>query len=116
MAFDFYNLLEESKDAFEKIGLYAMSSHVGAVPAPGEEMAMMEEDVAIDEVLKDGKADFFLVMTLRVGDVAFSDRVLEPEAFEAKVEFEQIVPTELEMLRDEARREMKEWKDGWDDI
>ena len=116
MAFDFYNLLDESKAAFEKIGLYAMSAQVGAVPAPGQEMEIMSPDVDIDEVLREGKADFFLVMTLRVGNVAWSDRVLRPEEFEAKQEFEQIVPTELEMLREEARRAKKEWEEGWDDL
>jgi hypothetical protein len=114
MAFDFHNLLDESKIAFEKIGLYTMSSNVGAVPAAGAELELMEEDVQIDEVLRDGKADFFLVTTMRIGDVAFSERVLEPDKLEEKVKFESIAPTELEMLRQQLAEERKEWEEGWE--
>lgn len=114
MAFDFHNLIREAADAFEKIGLYTMSSNVGAVPVPGAEMELMEEDVQIEEILKDGKADFFFVATMRLGDVAFSERVLEPEKFEQRAEFEAVAPTELEMLRQQAIEEAKEWEEGWE--
>jgi hypothetical protein len=113
--FDFHNLMDEAKEAFEKIGLYSMSARVGAVPAPGAEMEVMSEDVRIEDLLREGKADFFLIMTLQIGDVAFSDRILNPQSFQEKKVFEEIVPTELEMLRRQAAEEARSWEDGWDD-
>lgn len=113
--FDFHNLMDESKEAFEKIGLYSISARVGAVPAPGAEMEVMSDDVKIEDVLREGKADFFLIMSLQIGDVAFSDRVLNPESFNEKKMFDSIVPTEVEMLRQQAVEEAKSWEEGWDD-
>lgn len=114
MSFNFHVLLEDSKSAFEKIGLYTMSSNVGAVPTPGSEDEVMAEDSEIEDLMTSGKADFYLVMTMEIGDVAWSDRVLNPESYADKRAFLEIVPSEHEILREKALEELGEWEEGWE--
>lgn len=114
MAFDMEKFLDEAASSFEKIGLYTARAQVGAIPTAGANMEMFNDQFEIEEAMRNGMADFFVVMTMRVNDVAFSERVLEPEKFKEKTTFQEIMPTELEMLRSEAAEELKDWDKGLD--
>ena len=114
MSFNFQTLLEDSKNAFEKIGLYAISSNVGAVPLPGAEEEVMDEDAEVEDLMNSGKADFYVVMTMEIGDVAWSDRVLDPQQYADKRAFLEIVPSEREILKERAIEELEDWEEGWD--
>ena len=45
----------------------------------------------------------------RIGDVALSDRVLNPESFKELREFEIAMPSDLQYDLEEIRREMEGW-------
>lgn len=117
MEFDLDNFLLETEKAFEKIGLYQYGpAHLGVVPGPDNpQPQMLSGEFELAEALADGKDEIFLAMMFRIGDVAFSERVLEPEAFRERTEFEKIMPTnELEMIRNELAEEAKSWDEGLD--
>lgn len=117
MDFDLDNFLLETEKAFEKIGLYQYGpAHLGVVPGPDNEAPeMLSGEFELAEALADGKDEIFLAMMFRIGDVAFTQRVLEPEKFQERVEFEKIMPTdELQMIRNELAEEARSWDEGLD--
>lgn len=94
----------------EKIGLYVQGLSMGGIPN-SEDIAekIMNGEITEEDAIKNGLADFHILISTRIGDVAWSDRVLNPESFTERKEFEMIVPESKEIDLDEIRRELEEW-------
>jgi hypothetical protein len=114
MELDFSTIIRDTEEAFSKIGLYVQidTVHIQAVPTEGSPPLTGKE--ATDELLQNRLAHFYISFNLDIGEVALSERVLNPESYEDKQTFLQVAPTDLEMMREQARRELEELK-GWDD-
>lgn len=114
---EFDKLAAELLKELETIGLYPMMPiNFSAVPHSGFEDAVIKaEDGDPLDMMRAGTADFFCQGIFRIGDVAFSQRVLDPQAYEADVQFDQIVPTAKEQL-EELRKQELENPDDFDDI
>ncbi len=54
------------------------------------------------ELMEQGE-EFFIRASFRLGDVAWSDRVLYPDRFEQEQQFEKIAPTEEEVMLERIR-------------
>lgn len=116
MSADFGQVTARVVEAFEKVGLYCWSHpHLSALPRSEEDVAYLEEE-GTDPVnaMKEGRADFFLAMTFQVGDVAWSDRVLNPEKFKQDQEFRALMPSEVELSKSEAVAVFLNWDDDDD--
>lgn len=96
-------LLTELEKEAAKVGLYMREVSVGtpdqSVVAEGEQI----NSEKVIQALKDGK-EFVVVATFSVGDLAWSDRILNPEDYEVKKEFKKIVPNINELREDALRR------------
>lgn len=93
---------EDIKSNFEKLGLYMIdfqvaTSDADAVSEDGEE----KEDFR--KKLADGESVWMLQTTFTIGSQAFTDRVLNPEKDKEDTEFQVIMPTEIEMIRERMR-------------
>lgn len=118
MAFDLEEVKRDIQEAFEEIGLHLLGEiYVGAVPREGEDLSSEFEPPDDDDdefqgpspedLMKSGKVDFFAGMTLSIGELAWSERVLDPKAYAEKQEFLTIAPSNAEMLKQQAKEEMK---------
>lgn len=114
---DFGQVTARVVEAFEKVGLYCWQQpHLSALPRSEEDAALLEEE-GIDPIsaMKDGRADFFLALSFQVGDVAWSDRVLNPEKHKQDQEFRALMPSELELSKSEAAEVFLNWDDDDED-
>jgi hypothetical protein len=90
-------VIEDFKSKFEKLGLYMVDVNVAS---SDEEINDADEDGNIKDFRKklaDGESMMVLMGTFTIGDVAFSDRVLDPEKEKADTEFAVAVPEEWEI-------------------
>lgn len=102
------DILEAVEDDLRKIGLYLMNHSVGAMPEPGQDVEFMEaveNELSPDQMVATGAGHFYMVLTLQIGDVAWSDRVLNPDNHSLKQEFMRIAPNELEVFQAVAQEE-----------
>jgi len=96
----------------EKKGLYAVEWNFD-VMSDNEEVIekVMNGELSDEGAIKSGLANLHMSVLARIGDVAWSDRVLNPEVCQERREFDLIVPEAKDVDLDEIRREMDEWKD-----
>lgn len=97
---EFGTLLLEVKEALDEMGLYMIAATVQSdsekIENGTDALSMMEDGI-----------DFVLHAQFELGEVAFLDRVLDPEKHQQDKEFELIAPSEeevmLQRILDEAR-------------
>lgn len=104
-------LAEQVKERFEKIGLYMVDVNV----ATSDQDALAEAEAgALKEdfrkKLADGESQWLMMAVFNIGDQAFSNRVLDPEAEKEDTEFRTAMPSEVEIMQEKFRREgMAAW-------
>lgn len=103
-------LVEELGETLQKSGLYLENVEIGTnktefLDEEGDTMAV--SDIDIRKELLEGDAQFVVTATFTIGDLAFSDRVLNPEAFAAKKEFDAIVPAEDDIVLTALQQKLK---------
>jgi cysteinyl-tRNA synthetase len=106
----FEELAETLKNKAEKIGLY-MRNHVIATQA--REMDESDGDMvlsveALRAKMEMGDVRVAIMAVFTLGDVAFSERVQNPEAFDLDTQFRQLMPTEHELKADEIRDRLRQ--------
>lgn len=93
-------LMEELENAARRIGLYAENIAIG-VPIGGPN-------------IPEGEEQMVLVAQFTLGDIAFSDRVQNPQADETDMEFRKMAvdleKDQFEAKRQEIERKLKEGK------
>ena len=114
----FQKVVEKVSKSFDEIGLYINNISFGMLPKDADEESISKfmdlEEGDIEKEFEEGRAEAFMAVQLHVGDVAWSERVQNPDLFNEKKEFEEIIPTDSElnimMLRDEISDD-KFWDD-----
>lgn len=111
-------LVEEIKVRTEKVGLYLKDFSMmtrSDDPDIQEKISKAVQDDpegnGLRELAKTGEVQFIMVGIFQIGDVAFGDRVQNPDAYDADKQFAQIVPSEDEMIRERIMRAIAEGKD-----
>lgn len=102
-----HRLVDEIKSEFEDIGLYLQDVNIMADrELEGGDDEGVEPDVR--QMMLDGEARFAIVVDFALNEVAFSDRVLNPEGHKQDTEFKAALPSEAEMtieaLKDKLRK------------
>jgi hypothetical protein len=93
-------LMNSLKEDYENIGLYFRAADIRGTPINEEvSEALAEGKMNQKDALSGGLAEFFLVAEFEVGKVAWSQRVLDPEAFNNKKEFNRLLPANDEEMR-----------------
>lgn len=107
---EFGEMMRTLTESCEQMGLYPLNALV--------QSSASQEDVQAGksprELMEDGE-EFFIRATFRIGDVAWSDRILRPEQFAQEQEFERIAPTEEEIMLERIRSEGASLLDLGDD-
>lgn len=97
---EFGEVVRSLTESCERMGLYPLTAMV--------QSSASQEDVQAGksprELMEQGE-EFFVRATFRIGDVAWSDRILRPEQFAQEQEFEKIAPTEEEIMLERIRSE-----------
>lgn len=110
MSETFEALTEVMASRLEKIGIYVNAIEVAGMPISEKvHDSIMAGDISDREALRSGVAEFHMLVSARIGDVAWSDRVLSPEQYKTKVEFENLMPQEHEIRADEIKKDLFEW-------
>lgn len=117
MDIEFQQLVTEITERLEKIGLYTVNHGGGVMPTSEEAAAELMENPPEDprQAMEEGKAKIFLTFTCAVGEVAWSDRVLNPEKHKTDNEFRMMMPDEVEIQRDSILDEVAEFLNHKDD-
>lgn len=88
----FDDLITALKDQADTIGLYLQGAQIQSTVDP----EVLEKESAL--ALMDRGEEFIICATFQIGDVAWSDRVQNPEALAAEIEFDLIAPSEEEIM------------------
>jgi hypothetical protein len=87
-------LIKAMNESFDSLGLYMNAAMVHS----------HDPDESLDEQVESG--GLFIRAQFRIGEVAWSDRILNPEAFDQEKQFELAAPSEeeiiLQRLKDQA--------------
>jgi len=107
------DLLDEVTKRSEKFGLYLKDTLIGAVDRDIA-TAIAEGKTTVKQAVMEG-ASISILATFAIGDVAWSDRIQDPDGFKVDQEFKTIMPTEDELIKDELIRKLREGKDIFGD-
>lgn len=99
----FNTLVNELESRLTKLGVYLLTANIGIVSN--------EKSITIDELSMDNIQECELYMTamFEISDIAWSDRVLNPDVFLEKKEFQAIAPTEFEISLESFKDEILNW-------
>ena len=92
-----HTLMESIEKDFSEIGLYYLGSQIMASDSVHADVEGPDD---LEKALVDNPGGFMLGCKFDIGDRAFTDRVLNPEAYDEDVQFKMIVPSEAELLTD----------------
>lgn len=103
-------LVQKLRDTTEKIGLYMHGATVQSSAEPEVLQSELAQGKTIRDLIEGESVDFLIRATFNVGEVAWSDRVLDPERAVADFDFRVAAPTENEIALEVIRREIREQK------
>jgi len=126
---DLTEVIEATKDRLEKVGIYVQTATVSVNAQEDQDdedespddddsprtISDILEDPNLKQKMIDGNVSVAFYADCVVNDVAFSDRIQNPKDYELDVQFQEIVPTEKEVVADSLREKLKNLKPG-DDI
>lgn len=105
-------LVQDLGKTLEKSGLYLESIEFGTSNMEifeGEDGdTISPSEIDIRQKMIDGEAQFVVTASFSIGEIAFSDRVLNPEKYDEDKRFKAIVPTEEEMTFDKLKKKMSD--------
>lgn len=105
-------LVQKVHEAMEDIGLYSLDYSVGTNSAEVLQKAAEDSnDFDVRQLIESGEASFVLSGAFRVNELAWSDRVLDPEAHDLDRQFRRMMPSEAEMKLERLRQLAAEGKD-----
>jgi hypothetical protein len=99
---EFEQLAEDFSKRAEKIGLYSKDCVIVGSKGDEEERDQVESK-DIKELLASGEIKLAMIVTFTVGDLAFSERIQNPDKFDTDLQFQQMMPTAEEMTVDTLR-------------
>jgi len=91
-------LVDTIVEDLENMGLYCRGVNVMG-QAESEEF---NEDVDIREMISAGEASFAIVGMWQIGDVAWQDKILNPDAYDQDKQFSLMMPSREELMADKA--------------
>lgn len=89
----FREVVEKLEEGLEKIGLYVQSTNI---MTDSDELAGQDTDSDIDvlDLMNQGEAHFALAVYALIGDLAFDQRIVNPDGFKTDQDFKALVPEE----------------------
>lgn len=96
----FVRLIEQVTERAEKMGLYVRHVAVSSSADPEE----MEKGDPRE--LMEAGAEFIVQIAFQIGEVAWTDRILNPDAYDERKQFELMMPSEEELMLERMREEM----------
>lgn len=94
-------VLDNLKESFEDIGLYLLECGVATTD---DEALKDDSSKDFRDKLVTGESKWLISATFQLGDVAFSDRVLNPDKFKEDQTFREMMPSEADLIRDRIRK------------
>jgi hypothetical protein len=94
-------LLENLTSKSDKIGLYLIDVNVVSNGEPEDLEKVKNSEISLKDFLDDNK--IALICQFQLGDVAYSDRVQNPEKFDLDKEFMNLVPSKQELAVDKIK-------------
>ena len=91
-------LVDTIVEDLENMGLYCRGVNVMG-QAESEEF---NEDADIREMISSGEASFAIVGMWQIGDVAWQDKILNPDAYDQDKQFSLMMPSREELMADKA--------------
>lgn len=99
-------------DELEKIGVYPENFSLG-IQANDPSLERIEEDADILDMMRQGQINVVIGCELRTGNVAFSDRVLNPVEHSQLEEMRKMVGTEEEVGIEIMAEDLGTWDSDW---
>lgn len=112
------NLIETIKKEAAHLGLHMKDVMIASdADMSDPQVAAQLEGKSMKEILDDPDSEvgYAVMIYFLVGDLAFSDRVQNPEAFDEKQQFDMIVPSERELLKDKVVDKIAKLRDNGGD-
>lgn len=110
-------LMESIKKEAAHIGLHMKDVMIMSdADTSDPQIAELVNDKSMKEILDDPNADVgYAIMTyFLIGDMAFSERVQNPEKFDTDQQFKMLVPTDAELLKDKLVDKFSSLRDNID--
>jgi|688.fasta_scaffold341239_5 hypothetical protein len=107
----FEPIISEIETRLSNLGLYMVNVDIGVVPASNE--INDPDDINLEEIVKDReKSNIYITGLFQVSDdIAWRDRVINPEVHAETQQFKQIAPTEFEIGLESFKDDLINWED-----
>ncbi len=108
-------LVEKVHEVMEDLGLYSLGYQIGT---NNPDLVSEEGDIDHDvrALIEDGEASFVLSAAFRINDMAWSDRILDPDKFDTDRQFRRMMPSEDEMTAAHIKEQIAAGKDPFEDV
>lgn len=97
-------LVDTITEDLENMGLYCRGINVMGQAASED----FDEDSDIRAMIADGSVSYAIVGMWQIGDVAWQDKILNPDAYDEKKQFDLMMPTREEMISEKAAQAIAE--------
>ena len=117
MSEEIKKVMEDLKASTEKYGLYLRGAFFAASNTDEDAEALNElpDSDDLKKKLANGQLGLILSTVFSTNNLAFSQRIIEPEVVAAEDEFNIVVPSEFEMLKEKMQQRLKEGKNPFSD-
>lgn len=92
-------VVETLENRMSKLGLHMIDFGIGTNDTDAIDEDSQEISADFREKLASGEAAWIISGTFTVGNLAFSDRILNPDLYSEETEFKRLMPTEEEIYR-----------------
>jgi len=110
----FEPIISEIETRLSKLGLYMANVDVGVVQSSND--IDNPDDINLEDIVKDPeKSTIYITGIFQLSDIAWSDRIINPEVHAEIQEFKQIAPTEFEIGLESFKDDLINWEDEDED-
>jgi hypothetical protein len=103
----FQPLVDKIEARLSKIGLYLSNAEITAIPIDQD----LLDDPNSPDVLSDPNIAIYLTSIFTVSELAWKDRVVNPELHDQNQQFKLAAPTEFEIDLESFKDEMLNWEE-----
>jgi hypothetical protein len=106
----FEPVVNQLETALTNIGLYMMNVDIGVVASSKDQP--VDDNFTVDK-LTSNPEDYSIYITamFQISDIAWTDRIINPDAHNETQEFKKIAPTEFEISLESFKDDLTNWDD-----
>lgn len=120
----FEEAIAKISEEFDQIGLYTLQTNIGIIDEDDsddeellndsiKDLDSIDDDQSFNKI-KNGETDVLLFAVFRIGEIAWSEKTLDPDLYNEKQSFKKIAPMEKEIETSDIIDDLLNWDNDKD--